>query len=121
MGLGWMQRLKRNLNSNNEAIQIQNIKLNITENRRKNFRTISKMYFTTTGRSKTCKKIERGSTKITQRTTNLNKTSRPSDTRTKLTIKNGYLEIATEITLDCFVSPAVLTVKKNFCKNCSRL
>ena len=31
----------------------------------------------------------------------------------KRLIKNGYLERATEITEDCFVSPAVITVKKD--------
>ena len=31
----------------------------------------------------------------------------------KRLIKNGYLEKATEITEDCFVSPAVITVKKD--------
>ena len=31
----------------------------------------------------------------------------------KRLIKHGYLERATEITEDCFVSPAVITVKKD--------
>ena len=48
---------------------------------------------------------------ITKRSTNSSTSTRPGGTRIKPLKKHDHLERATEITEDCFVSPAVITVK----------
>ena len=45
MGLDWMQRLKINLSSNNDAIQIHNMNLDNTERRITEFRNDFKNFF----------------------------------------------------------------------------
>ena len=50
MGLDWMQRLKINLSSNNDAIQIHNINLDTTERKIRILQNDFKDFFTTTKR-----------------------------------------------------------------------
>ena len=121
MGLDWMQRLKINLNSNNGAIQIHNIILDNTE------RKIIKLQNDFKDSFYNNKEIKNLSVKINLKTGAQIKQQkgRPIPIHLqnqvaqelKRLIKHGYVEKATEITKDCFVSPSVITVKKQIDKN----
>ena len=116
MGLDWMQRLKINLNSNNDAIQIHNINLDNTE------RKIIKLLNDFKDLFYNNKEINNLSVKINLKTgaQKIQQKGRPIpihlqdqvEQELKRLINHGYVEKATEITENCFVSPAVITVKK---------
>ena len=117
MGLDWMQRLKINLSSNNEAIQIHNLKLDNTDKKIIKLQNDFKNLFYNSREIKnlsTKVQLKEGAQIIQQK-------GRPIPIHLqdqvalelKRLIKHGYLERATEITEVCFVSPAVITVKKD--------
>ena len=117
MGLDWMQRLKINLSSNNEAIQIHNIKLDNMDKKIIKLENDFKDLFYNNKEIKNLSvkiQLKEGAQIIQQK-------GRPIPIHLhdqvalelKRLIKHGYLERATEITEDCFVSPAVITVKKD--------
>ena len=117
LGLDWMQRLKINLSSNNEAIQIHNIKLDNTDKKIRKLQNDFKDLFYNN------KEIKNFSVKVQLKEGPqiIQQKGRPIPIHLqdqvalelKRLIKHGYLERATEITEDCFVSPAVITVKKD--------
>ena len=118
MGLDWMQRLKINLNSNNDAaIQIHNMNLDNTERKIIKLQNDFKDLFYNN------KEIKNLSVKINLKTGAqiIQQKGRPIpihlqdqvEQELKRLIKHGYVEKATEITKNCFVSPAVITVKKD--------
>ena len=116
MGLDWMQRLKINLSSNNEAIQIHNIKLDNMDKKIIKLQNDLKQFFYNN------KEIKNLSVKIQLKegAQIMQQKGRPIPIHLqdqmalelKRLIKHGYLKRATEITEDCSVSPAVITVKK---------
>ena len=117
MGLDWMQQLKINLCSNNEAIQIHNIKLHNMDKKIIKLQNDFKDLFYNNKEIKNLSvkiQIKEGAQIIQQK-------GRPIPIHLqdqvaldlKRLIKHGYLERATEITEDCFVSPAVIKVKKD--------
>ena len=116
MGLDWMQRLKINLSSNNEAIQIQNLKLDNTDKKIIKLQNDFNDFFYNN------KEIKNLSVKVQLRegAQIIQQKGRPIPIHSqdqvalelKRLIKHGYSERAMEITEDCFVSPAVITVKK---------
>ena len=116
MGLDWMQRLKINPSSNNEAIQIHNIKFDNTDKKIIKLQSDFKDLFYNNKEIKNLSvkvQVKEGAQIIQQK-------GRPIPVHLqdqvalelKRLIKHGYLERATEITEDCFVIPAVITVKK---------
>ena len=117
MGLDWMQRLKINLSSNNDAIQIHNIKLDNTERKIIKLQNDFKDLFYNN------KEIKNLSVKINLKTgaqiIQQKGRSIPIHLQDQVAqelkrqIKQGYVEKATEITENCFVSPAEITVKKD--------
>ena len=117
MILDWMQRLQINLSSNNEAIQIHNIKLdNMDKKIIKLQNDFNDLFYNN-------KEIKNLSVKVQLKegAQIIQQKGRPIPIHLqdqvalelKRLIKHGYLERATEITEDCFVSPAVITVKKD--------
>ena len=117
MGLDWMQRLKINLSSNNEAIRIHNIKLGNMDKKIMKLQNVFKDLIYNNKEIKNLsvkEQLKEGAQIIQQK-------RRPIPIHTqdqvalelKRLIKHGYLERATEMTEDCFVSPAVITVKKD--------
>ena len=116
MGLDWMQRLKINLNSNNDAIQIHNINLDNTERKIIKLQNDFKYLFYNN------KEIKNLSVRINLKTGAqiIQQKGRPIPIHLqdqvaqelKRLINHGYVEKATEIKENCFVSPAVITVKK---------
>ena len=117
MGLDWMQRLKIKLSSNNDAIQIHNIKLDNTERKIIKLQNDFKDLFYNN------KEINNLSVKINFKTGAqiIQQKGRPIPIHLqdqvaqelKRLMKHGFVEKATEITENCFVSPAVITVKKD--------
>ena len=91
MGLDWMQRLKFNLSSNNDAIQIHNIKLDNTDRRIRKLQNDFKNSFYNNKRDKNSlsqnKSESRSTNNTTKRTTNPNTFTRPSGTRAKTSNK----------------------------------
>ena len=117
MGLDWIQRLKIKLNSDNDGIQIHNIKLDNTEKRmiklQNDFKDL--VYNNKEFKYLSVKLNLKEGAKISQqkgRPIPIHLQDQVADELKRL-IKNGYLERTTEITEDCFVSPAVITVKKD--------
>ena len=117
MGLDWMQRLKISLSSNSEASQIHNIKLENTDKKIIKLQNDFKDLFYNNKEIKNLSvkvQLKEGAQIIQQK-------ERPIPIHLKDQValdlkrlmKHGYLERATEITEDCFVSPAVITVKKD--------
>ena len=117
MGLDWMQRVKINLSSNNEAIQIHNIKQDNMDKKKLKLQNDFKDLFYNNKEIKNLSvkiQLKEGAQRIQQK-------GRPIPIHLqdqvalelKRIIKHGYLERATEITEDCFVSLAVITVKKD--------
>ena len=117
MGLDWMQRLTINLSSNNETIQIHNIKLDNMDKKIIKLQNDFKDLFYNNKEIKNLSvkiQLKEGAQIIQQK-------ARPIPIHLqdqvaldlKRLIKHGYLERATENTEDCFVIPAVITVKKD--------
>ena len=117
MGLDWMRQLKINLSSNNEAIQIHNIKLDNMDKK------MIKLQDDFKGLFHNNKKIKNISVKVHLKdgAQIIHQKGRPVPIHLqdqvaleiKRLIKHGYLERATQITVDCFVSTAVITLKKD--------
>ena len=111
-----MQRLQIHLSSNNEAIQIHNIKLDNIDKRIKELQNDLKDLFYN------YKEIKNLPVKVNskERAQSIQQKGRPIPIHLqdqvalelKRLIKHGHLERATENTEDCFVSPAEITVKK---------
>ena len=117
MGLDWMKRLEITINSNTEAIKIHNIKMDDNEKRILKLKNEFKdLFYNNTEIKDTVVKIN-----LKENANIIQQKGRPIPIHLqdqvaeglKRLIKNGYLERATEITEDCFVSPAVITVKKD--------
>ena len=116
LGLDWMQRQKINLSSNNEAVQIHNIKLdNMDKKKLKLQNDFKDLFYKNIDIKNLSVKVHvKDGAQIVQQK------GRPIPIHLqdqvalelKRLIKHGYLGRATEITEDCFVSPAVNTVKK---------
>ena len=118
IGLDWMQRLKINLNSNNDAIQTHNINLDNTERKiiklQNDFKHLFILQQQRDKESLGEMNLKTGAQIIQQK-------GRPIpihlqdqvEQELKRLIKHGYVEKATEITKNCFISPAVITVKKD--------
>ena len=117
MGLDWMKRLEISLNTTNENIKIHNIRMDDTEKKILKLKIEFKDLFYNNS------EIKNLSVKINLKedANIIQQKGRPIPIHLqdqvaeeiKRLIKNGYLERATEITEDCFVSPAVRTVKKD--------
>ena len=117
MGLDWMKRLEITINSNTEAIKIHNIKMDDNEKRILKLKNeFEDLFYNNTEIKDTLVKIN-----LEENANIIQRKRRPISIHSqdqvaeelKRLIKNGYLERATEITGDCFVSPAVITVKKD--------
>ena len=95
MGLDWMQRLKINLSSNNEAIQIHNIKLDNMDKKKNKTPERFQRFILQQQRDKeplSQSTIERrGTNNTTKRKTDPNTPTRPSGTRTKTTYQTRIL------------------------------
>ena len=117
MGLDWMNRLGIALNTTTENFKIQNIKLDETQKKILKLKNEFKdLFYNNTEINNLSVKINlKEDAKILQQR------GRPVPihlqekvpNEIKRLIKNGYLERATEITENCFVSPAVITKKKD--------
>ena len=117
MGLDWMNRLGIALNTTSEDIKIHNIKLDETKKKilklKNEFKDI--FYNKTEIKNLSVKINLKEDAKIIQqkgRPIPIHLQDQVADEFKRL-IKNGYLERATKITENCFVSPAVITVKKH--------
>ena len=117
MGLDWMKPLKITINSSFEAIKIHNIGMDENEKKILTLKNEFKVLFYNNTEIKDM---------VVKITLNENANIKQLNGRPlqihlqdqvaeepKRIIKNGFLERATEITGDCFVSPAVITVKKD--------
>ena len=117
MGLDWMKRLGITLNTTTDDIKIHNIKMDETEKKILKLKNEFKDLFDNNTEIKDLElKIDQkeDAKKIQQkgRPVPIHLQNQVAEEIKRL-IKNGYLERATEITEDCFVSPAVITVKKD--------
>ena len=117
MGLDWMKRLEISLNTTNENIKIHNIRMDDTEKKILKLKNEFKdLFYNNTEIKNLSVKIN-----LKEDANIIQQKGRPIPIHLqdqvaeeiKRLIKNGYLERATEITEDCFVSPAVITVKKD--------
>ena len=117
MGLDWMKRLGITVNTTTDDIKIHNIKMDETEKKILKLKNEFKDLFYNNTEIKDLEvKIDlKEDAKIIQqkvRPVPIHLQNQVAEEMKRL-IKNGYLERATEITEDCFVSPAVITVKKD--------
>ena len=117
MGLDWMKRLKITINSNIEAIKIHHIRMDEYEKRILKLKNKFKDFFynNTETKNTVVKIIQKENAHIIQqkrRPIPIHLQDQVAEELKRL-IKNGYLGRATEITEDCFVSPAVITVRKD--------
>ena len=117
MGLDWMKRLGITVNTTTDDIKIHNIKTDETEKKILKLKNEFKDLFYNNTEIKDLEvKIDlKEDAKIIQqkgRPVPIHLQNQVAEEIKRL-IKNGYLERATEITEDCFVSPAVITVKKD--------
>ena len=117
MGLDWMKRLGITVNTTTDDIKIHNIKMDETEKKILKLKNEFKDLFYNNTEIKDLEvKIDlKEDAKIIQqkgRPVPIHLQNQVAEEIKRL-IKNGYLERATEITEDCFVSPAVITVKKD--------
>ena len=123
MGLDWMKRLGKTLNTTTDDIKKHNIKMDETEKKILKLKNEFKdLFYNNTETNDLEVKIDlKEDAKIIQQkgipcTPNtpvpIHLQNQVAEELKRL-IKNGYLERATEITEDCFVSPAVITVKKD--------
>ena len=117
MGLDWMKRLKITINSNTEGIKIHNIRMDENDKRIVKLKNEFKyLLYNNTEIKDTVVKIN-----LKENANIIQQKGRPIPIllqdqvaeELKRLIKNGYLERATEINEDCFVSPAVITIKKD--------
>ena len=117
MGLDWMKRLGIHLNAENSEIQIHNVKLDDTERIPDSLKNEFKDLFYNNKKIKDLSvkvNLKKGAQMIQQKGRPIPIHLREQVAKQlKRLIENGYLERATEITEDCFVSPAVLTVRKH--------
>ena len=117
MGLDWMKWLRITLNTTTDDIKIHNIKLDEIEKKILKLKNEFKdLFYNNTELKDLEVKIDlKEDAKIIQqkgRPVPIHLQNQVAEEIKRL-IKNGYLERATEITEDCFVSPAVITVKKD--------
>ena len=117
MGLDWMNRLGITLNTTTEDVKIHNIKLDETQKKILKLKNEFKdLFYNNTEIKNLSVKINlKADAKIIQqkgRPVPIHLQEQVANEIKRL-IKNGYLERATEITENCFVSPAVITVKKD--------
>ena len=117
MGLDWMKRLEISLNTTNEKIKIHKIRMDDTEKKILKLKNEFKdLFYNNTEIKNLSVKIN-----LKEDANIIQQKGRPIPLHLqdqvaeeiKRLIKNGYLERATEITEDCFVCPAVITVKKD--------
>ena len=117
MGLDWMKQLGITLNTTTNDIKIHNIKMHETEKKILKLKNEYKdlFYNNTEIKDLEVKLDLKEDAKITQqkgRPVPIHLQNQVAEEIKRL-IKNEYLERATEITEDCFVSPADITVKKD--------
>ena len=117
MGLDWMNRLGIALNTTTEDVKIHNIELDETQMKILKLRNEFKdLFYKNTEIKNLSVKINlKEHAKIIQQKgipVPIQLQEQVANEIKRL-IKNGYLERATEITENCFVSPAVITVKKD--------
>ena len=117
MGLDWMKRLGITLNTTTNDIKIHNIKMHETEKKILKLKNEYKdlFYNNTEIKDFEVKLDLKEDAKIIQqkgRPVPIHLQNQVAEEIKRL-IKNEYLERATEITEDCFVSPADITVKKD--------
>ena len=117
MGLDWMNRLGIALHTTTEDVKIHNIKLDETQKKILKLKNEFKdLFYNNTEIKNLSVKINlKADAKIIQqkgRPVPIHLQEQVANEIKRL-IKNGYLERATEITENCFVSPAVITVKKD--------
>ena len=117
MRLDWMKRLGITLNTTTDDIKTQNIKMDETGKKILKLKNEFKDLFYNNTEIKDLEvNIDlKEDAKIIQqkgRPVPIHLQNQVAEEIKRL-IKNGYLERATEITEDCFVSPAVITVKKD--------
>ena len=115
LGLDWMKRLKITINSDTEAIKIHNIRMDENDKRILKLKNeFNDLFYNNTEIKDTIVKInlKENANIIQQKGIPIHLQDHVAEELKRL-IKNGYLERATEINEDCFVSPAVITVKKD--------
>ena len=117
MGLDWMKRLGITIKTITDDIEIHNIKMDETEKKILKLKNEFKDLFYNNTEIKYLEiKIDlKDDAKIIQqkeRPVPIHLQNQVAEEIKRL-IKNGYLERDTEITEDCFVSPAVITVKND--------
>ena len=117
MGLDWMKRLKITINSNTEAIKIHIIRMDENEKKILKLKNeFNDLFYNNAGIKDTVVNIN-----LKENANIIQQKGRPIPIHLqdqvakelKRLIKNGYLERTTEINEDCFVSPAVITLKKD--------
>ena len=117
MGLSWMKQLQVTISANTEEIEIHNIRLDEPEKKLINLKTKFKGLFYNNNETKdlVVKVNLKDDANIIQQKGQpipIHLQDQVVEELKRL-MKNGYLERSTEITEDCFVSPAVITLKKN--------
>ena len=115
MGLDWMQRLGIHLNTNNSEIEIHNLQPGGFKEKIADLKNEFKELFYNNNEIKDLSvKInpKGGAQSIQQKGIPIHLQDQVARELNRL-MENGYLERATEITEGCFVSPAVITVKKD--------
>ena len=125
IGLDWMQRLKHNLSSNNEAIQIHNIQLDNTDKKIIKLQHDFKDLFYNNEEIKkslnqsTAKR--RGTNNATKRKTNSDTLTRPSGTRVEATYQTRILRKSNGNHRRLLCEPlSDYSEKRQINKNCSR-
>ena len=117
MGLDWMKRLKITINSNTEAIRLHNIRMDENDKRILKLKNEFKdLFYNHTEIKDTIFKIilKENANIIQQKGRPIPKHLQDQVAEElKRLLKNGYLDRATEINEDCFVSPATITIKKD--------
>ena len=112
-----MKRLKITINSNTEAIKIHNLRMDENDKRiLKQKNEFKDLFYNNTEIKDAIVKIN-----LKENVSNIQQKGRPIPIHLqdqvaeelKRLMKIGHLERATEINEDCFVSPAVITVKKD--------
>ena len=118
-GLAWMQRLKFNLSSRNEAVQFHNIKLDMEKKIIKLQNDFNDLFYNNRELKNFSVKVnlKDGAQIIQQKARPIpkhlqNQVALELRTADKIRILRN-LERATEITEDCFLNPAIITVKKD--------
>ena len=117
MVLHWMKRLQKTISENTEEIKIHNIRLDESEKKIIKLKNWFKdlLYDNYEIKDLVVKvNLKEDANIIQQKGRPISNYLQDQLTdEIKRLIKNGYLERATEKTEDCFVSPAVTTVKKD--------